>query len=80
MVHELGSKKLKIEENIWLTLLNKVINEITNVPSKEILIQADTKARSKYKPKFLIMSNKQIDTNIHCSHKPYPSGTVCQKH
>ncbi len=38
-------------------MLYKIINEIANVPNKEILIPADTRTRSKHGYKCLIMNN-----------------------
>ncbi len=57
-------------------MLYKIINEIAKVPNKEILISVDTRIRSKHGHKSPIMTKNRTNTNIHYSHKPYPSGTV----
>ncbi len=58
MIHEHGWKNLQDRrKNIRLTMLCKIINEIANVPSKEILIPIDTRTRSKHGHTFHIMSN-----------------------
>ncbi len=41
---------------VRLTLLYKIINEITNVLNKEILIPADTRTRSKHGHNFYVMT------------------------
>ncbi len=44
-------------KDIWLTMQCKIINELTNVPYKEILIYADTRTRSKQGHTFHIITN-----------------------
>ncbi len=63
-------------------MLYKIINDIANVPNKEILLSTDTRTRTKHGHKFCIMTNNtnEYKYNIHSSHEPHPSGTVCQKH
>ncbi len=84
MIHEPGWKSPQDRRKDILvqdvTMLYKIINEIANVPNEEILIPADTRTRSKHGRDVYIMTNSTKNTNIHSSHKPYPSGTVCQKH
>ncbi len=43
------------EQNIRLTMLYKIINEITNIPKKEILILTNSRTRSKHRHTFRIM-------------------------
>ncbi len=61
IIHGLGWKKPR-RKDIRLTMLYKIINEIANVPKKEILISADTTTGSKYGHTFYIMTK---NTNIH---------------
>ncbi len=57
MIHELGRKNLQDRrKDIIFTMLYKIINEIANVPNKEIL-PADAKTRSKHGHKFQIITN-----------------------
>ncbi len=59
MIHEFGWKNLQATNMLYK------INEIANVPNKEILIPADSRTRSKHGHKVHIMTNKQMNTNIH---------------
>ncbi len=53
MILELGWKSLENRrKHISLTMLYKIINDIANVPNKEILIPADTRTRSKHEHNF----------------------------
>ncbi len=44
--------KARLKKNIRITTLYKIINEIANVPNKEILIPADLRTRSNMDNKF----------------------------
>ncbi len=52
-----AGKTSKIEEKTKLTMLYKIINEIANVPNKEIIIPAETRIRSKHGHKFCMVIN-----------------------
>ncbi len=56
-------------------MLCKLINEIANVPNKEILISSDTRTRSKHVHQFHKMAKILTNTNIQSCLKPYPNGT-----
>ncbi len=58
MTHELGlmEKPTRWKKRLRLTMPYKIINEIANVPNKEILIPAHTKTRSKHGHKFHIVT------------------------
>ncbi len=53
---KLAGKNYKIDEKTTLTMLYKIINEMANVPNKEILIPADTRTRSKHGHHFCRMT------------------------
>ncbi len=59
MLQELGWKNLyDRRKDIRLTMLYKILNEIANVPNKEIVIIADTRTRGKNGHQFcIIMTN-----------------------
>ncbi len=57
----------------------KIINKRENIAHKEIHLQMlDLVANIWHK--LCIVTNTQINTNIHSPQEPYPNGTVCQKH
>ncbi len=48
MIHELGPKNLQDRrKDIRLSRLCKIISEIANVPTKQILISADARIKNK---------------------------------
>ncbi len=71
--------RLKKRYKIY-SMLYKIINEIANVPNKEILIPAHTRTRSKHAHTHKFHMITQTNINIHSSHKSFLSRTVCQKH
>ncbi len=67
-------------KDIRLTMLCKIINEIANVPNKQILLPGNTRTRSKHGHKFHIMTKNTNEYKCSFFHKTYTSGIVCQKH
>ncbi len=71
---KLAGKNYKIDEKTTLTIQYKIINEMANVPNKEILIPADTRTRSKHGHTFLQNDLKQIFI-LHTNHIPVELST-----
>ncbi len=52
-----------IRKDIGLTMLEKKINIVANVPSKEILVPADTRPRIKHGCHFCIITKNRNEYN-----------------
>jgi hypothetical protein len=69
MIQELGWKILQDRrKDIRLTMLYKIVNEIANVPTEDLLIPSENRTRSEHGHKFCILAKRQTNTNIHSSH------------